>query len=125
MEVRRISKELNFGFVSRSNLKVPSISAGVIKLKEREFDEAVVNEIRKSLGRFSFIDMHAEHGSFSFTSTVVDEDKGSVFDISASDDQVIIVPKFQVTFESFIELYKGIVEVIDRQAEISLMNTTK
>lgn len=119
--IRKTSKELKFDIVSESNLKIPAICSGVIKIKNGEIDELGIKALRSKLNKFSFIDSHIEHGSLSFTSTVIDEVKGSVFDISASGNQILIVPKFSSTFESFITLYRGVIESIDKEAELSLV----
>lgn len=123
LSMSNISKSFNFNFIeeSETKLKIPSIKAGVIKLISTEIDGETVKELTKKLENFSFIDKHTETGSLSFTATVIDEIKGSVFDISASGTQILIVPKVRSTFESFIEFYKGIVETIDESAELSLV----
>ena len=124
LSMSNISKSFKFNVVeeTQTKLKVPSISAGIIELKGVEIDEETIKELTKRLENFSFLDTHTEIGSLSFTSTVIDELKGSVFDISASGTQILIVPKARATFESFIEFYKSVVEEIDHTAELAVVN---
>ncbi|MCZ7357354.1 MAG: hypothetical protein O8C66_09910 [Candidatus Methanoperedens sp.] len=123
LKMRNISKSLNFNIASgESNLKSASVDVGVIKLHKREIDAYTVESLAKELKDFSFIDKNIEIGSLSFTSTVIDEIKGSVFDISASESEILIVPKYRMTFESLLGFYRGIAESIDEQAELSTID---
>lgn len=122
LNMRKIAKSFKYDVVSgRSNLKFVSIDEGVITLKKRELNENTVGLLIKELDNFSFIDEHIETGSLSFTATVVDYTKGCVFDISASESKIQIVPKYRLTFESFIDFYRGVVESIDEQAELAVV----
>lgn len=123
LKMRLVSKSLKFDIVfGESNLKSASVDAGIIKLYNREINAYMVENLTKELQDFSFIDKNIESGSLSFTATVIDENKGSVFDISASESKILIVPKYRVTFESLLGFYRGIVESIDEQAELSIID---
>jgi len=123
LSLSNISKSFKFNFVeeAETKLKIPSISAGIIELKSTEIDEETIKEFTQKLENFSFVDKHTEVGSLSFTATVIDKLKDSVFDISASSKQILIVPKVRSTFESFLEFYRNVVDIIDPSAELSLV----
>jgi hypothetical protein len=122
LEMRRVSTSLRFDVISEANLKTVSIEPGVITIKEREVDSFMAEKLMESLEDFSFIDIHVETGSLSLTATVIDELKDSIFNINASESQILIVPKTRTTFESFIDFYRGVVESIDESAEFSLLS---
>jgi len=123
LKMRRVSKSLKFDIASgESNIKSASVDVGVIKLLTREIDADTAEKLTKELKDYSFIDKNVESGSLSFTATVIDENKGSVFDISASESKIFIVPKYRWTFESLLGFYRRITESIDEQAELSIIN---
>lgn len=122
LDMRYVSTSLRFDVISEANLKTVSIEAGIIRLKEREVDAIVAEKLMESLEDFSFIDIHMETGSLSLTATVIDELKESIFNINASESQILIVPKIRTTFESFINFYRGVVESVDETAEFSLLS---
>lgn len=117
------SKSFKFDIViEEPHLKYASIEAGLIQMADQKIDESVASKMKTDFDNFSFIDVNIETGSLGMTATVIDDIKGSVFDINVSESQILIVPKFNVTFESFINFYKGVVESIDEQANISLLS---
>lgn len=121
LKTEKISKSLKFDVVSEevSDLKFASITAGIIKLPNKDIDEYAVNKLRAELEKnFSFIDLHVETGSLSFAATVIDENKSSVFDISGCESEIVIVPKYMVTFESLLKFYRGVTESLDKEAEL-------
>lgn len=122
LEMKDISQALKFEVNEDDIIKTLLVEPGVIKLKEMEMDKVLSQQMIKSLEGFSFVNVHEEIGSFSLIATVIDEIKGSIFDIDASNSEILIVPKFRVTFESFIKFYRGIVEAIDENADFSLIN---
>jgi hypothetical protein len=122
LEMRDISQALKFEITDDQIVKTILVEPGVIKFSEIEMDQTLSQQMIKSMDGFSFIHVHEEFGSFSLIATVIDEMKGSIFDINASNSEILIVPKFRVTFESFIKFYRGIVEAIDENAVFSLIN---
>lgn len=122
LEMRTISQSLKFEIETDKIIKTILIEPGIIKLTEIEMDPALSQQLMMSMIGFSFIHVHEEIGSFSLIATVIDEMKGSIFDINASNSEILIVPKFRVTFESFIKFYRGIVEAIDENAVFSLIS---
>ncbi len=124
LKMSQVSMSLKFDIVSdRANLKLASVEAGVIKLRDREINSYLTEKLTEELkDNFSFIDKHTENGSLSFTATVIDEIKGSVFDISACESEILLVPKYRVTFESLLGFYRGIAESIDERAELSIVS---
>jgi hypothetical protein len=122
LEMRNVSKSMKFEVVSEFDIRTVSIESGIIRLKECIVDSLMAEKMIEALEEFSFIDLHFEGGSISLTATVVDEIKGSIFNINASESQILIVPKIRTTFESFIGFYRGIVESVDEYAEFSLLS---
>lgn len=122
MDISNTTKSFKYNVVEiDTNFKLASFAIGEIQL-ERELDEVIASQISDYFDGFSFIDTHIEKGSLSFTATVYDEKKGSVFNISASESRILMIPKFRYTFESFIDFYRNVVEIIDDEARISLHN---
>ena len=115
------SKAMKFEIIGDSLTKNASIVAGIITLK-RELDAGIADGFRKDMQDFSFIDVHLETGSLSMTATVVDDLKGSIFNISATESQILLVPKFRPTFESFLNFYRSVVETFDENARLSLVS---
>ena len=122
LETSDTSKSLEFEIVDTfSDLKTASITAGRIHLRDTEIDEGAIESMIHSMTDFSFIDTDISVGSLGMTSTVIDEKKESVFDISATERDIFIVPKFRFTFESFYTFYRGVVETIDEHAEFAVL----
>jgi hypothetical protein len=125
LAMSNVSKALRFEILrDASDRKVVSIDAGLISLKDREIDATIVERLRESISNFSLIDAHMETGSIGFTATVVDVNKGSVFNITASESRIVVVPKFNYTFESFFSFYREVVESIDEHADFSLLSSS-
>ena len=72
---------------------------------------------------FYFIDKQIfEKPILSFSTTVIDKHKGTIFGLCGTRNELIIVPKHYVTFESFIKFYNLISEVIDDEAILSTLH---
>lgn len=85
-------------------------------------DEIGRTEEGIELPNFSFIDKNISDNSTHYSATVVDEDKGTIFGISVSKNTLILVPKHRTTFESFINFYRLVNEVIDESSNLCLFN---
>jgi hypothetical protein len=121
LTLRRITKSLRYNVIpGRENLQFASIDAGEISLNN-EINADQIGSLINEMNNFSFLDKSIQVGSLNFTSTVVDDLKGCVFDVCASERKISIVPKYRVTFESFIDFYRGIVESIDENAKLTLV----
>lgn len=123
LRIWRTSNSFSFRIRTKegSNIKSFSMNPGKITLRSIEMDEDIAAKMRSKMSDFSLIDVHTETGSFGMTATVVDEIKKSVFDITTMGSQILIVPKYRVTRESFLRFYREIVESIDETAEISMV----
>jgi hypothetical protein len=99
---------------SRGNI----VESGKLTL-DRELDVEAANQIIKQFKRFTFINPRIEAGSLIFSSTVIDRQKGSVFALSATENNIILIPRYKSTFESFLLFYKDVVEQIDSKAILS------
>ena len=71
---------------------------------------------------FSFIDSNVREGSVTFSATVIDEDKGTIFGISGDANSMILIPKHNTTFESFLNFYRLVNQTIDESSNIQLFS---
>ena len=98
-----------------------TIEAGVIKLPTNELiqdsAEILINQFS---GNFSFTDTCFAEDAVDFSATVVDRHKGSIFDLTMSDKKLVLVPRFDSTYESFLTFYRHVVEVFDRKATFQI-----
>lgn len=135
LTMQETTKRFKYRIDERQHVKVAYINAGCITLQpQKTFDEKALDKIRSENKRFSIIDAYVggeetmggeetggegPSGPISITATVIDELKGSVFDITTSPNRIVIVPKYDTTFESFISFYQGVVELVDESADLS------
>lgn len=99
------------------------IQAGVIQLSEPQLTAESLGHLKDELTEeynFSVIDEQLIQGSLGFSATIVDEQKGSVFNISANEAKIVLVPKYSPTFESFLRFYRAVAEVTDPDAKFLL-----
>lgn len=74
------------------------------------------------LPHFSFIDSNVREGSLTFSATVIDEDKGTIFGISGNENSMTLIPKHNITFESFLNFYRLVNQTIDESSNIQLFS---
>jgi hypothetical protein len=117
---------------------VPTLVAGKITVPNAKFDVKTVkmlfgeakNEV--DLGKsdeetdefsdFSFIDTYVSDDAVSFSATVVDDRKGTVFGLSAYNGELALIPKYRTTFESFVRFYETIAEDVDGDAHLTMFS---
>lgn len=99
------------------------LESGKIAL-EVQLDVNMAGQMIKQFKRFAFVEPKISAGSLLFSSNVVDRQKGSVFAVSATEKSILVVPKYSVTFETFIEFYKHVVELVDKKATWSKLSDT-
>lgn len=130
LTMQATSKKFEYRIDEHQRLKVAYINAGCITLNaQKTFDENALINIQKENKRFSIIDSYVGRNEAtdgkdikkpsSITATIIDELKGSVFDITTSSHRIVIVPKYNTTFESFISFYQGVVELVDDNAMLA------
>jgi hypothetical protein len=136
--LRRDTKAIQLGELQ---IQTPVVVPGIIKLEEKKLDRNTVEhffkqedivETEPELGlpeeasgrEFSFIDTSIQEHSFSFSATVVDDLKGSMFGLSGSADRMILVPMHRTTFESFIRFYRLVNESLDEEAKFDVLSPT-
>lgn len=115
-------------------ITVPMITAGKITTPHAKFDVEKVKLLfgesrdEPALGKgeeeisdfqFSFIDTYVSEDATSFSATVVDDEKGTVFGMSANNGEMVLIPKHRTTFESFVRFYESIVEDFDVTASLA------
>lgn len=101
----------------------PNIEAGQIILPSNE----LISDSGKALMThfsedFTFTDICFSDESVDFSATVIDKHKGSVFDLSTSDKDMILIPRYEATYESFLNFYRHVVEVFDRRAKLQVLS---
>lgn len=122
LALKELTQSIKYEVVQiEQNAKSISFDSASIILKHDTFDEDLVKRLQKQMENFSFIGAHLTKGSLSFTATVVDNLKRSVFDVDFTESEISIVPKYQATFESYISFFKNIVELVDSNAEMVLV----
>ena len=117
-EMREFAQALKFVKTSDGARPFESVlESGKISLNIELDTNQASDIIEKFQSRFAFIDPVVERdGSLMFYSTIVDRQKGSVFNISGNKSSILLIPKFRVTFETFITFYKYVVEQVDGRA---------
>jgi hypothetical protein len=124
--------------IGDNQLIIPTLVAGKITLPNSKFDERKVkmlfgeqrNEVALGKGEeeaedldfsssFSFIDTYVSADATSFSATVIDETKGSIFGMSGDYSEIVLVPKHRTTFESFVGFYEKIIENFDGTAYLT------
>jgi len=100
--------------------RIASVTAGRIELKGRPLSAVTLREFMENTEGFSFLDVHLREGSLGFSAAVVDEIKGSVFDVSMSEADITMIPKYNTTFESFIGFLRTVREQLDEQATLKV-----
>jgi hypothetical protein len=122
--------------LGHAKITAPFVRPGIIKLENVKLNRYVIERFFKQeepVGshtyvfgpaegkpEFSFINTSVREGSFSFSATVVDDIKGTMFGISGSTDQMTLVPMHRTTFESFIRFYKLVIEGLDKEANFNV-----
>lgn len=136
--LRNRSERFNTNFksihVGNKEVKVSRILAGKIIFSNRKLDKLLIEQMFKEaatyelgkyeddeiFGEFSFIDTFVtEEKTLSFSAIVVDEMKGTIFGLSGSETEVVLVPKHDTTFESFLRFYQMMVENFDNTATLT------
>lgn len=106
----------------QGTIAVPMLVSGQILLGEAELGKDSVERIRDNYSsRFEFVNSHEREGSFSWVATAKDKDKDSLFGISADARAMFLVPRVHVTFESFLDFYKAVLNEVDPTATFQLM----
>lgn len=112
--------------VEPGNLKiqVPEVSSGEI-----DFDHPVTLMQAESFIKgtknsddlnFSFTDVTKQAGSLDFSAQVTDENRGSLFNVSATEKSMRIVPKHNCSFPSLVEFYLAVIQMLDGGAKMKL-----
>ena len=124
LETKETSESLRFEVASmldeETSPRVAAVTAGRIGLRGRPLSAGTVEEFMRNAEDFSFIDFHLKEGSLGFSAAVVDEVKGSVFDVSMTEKEITMIPKYNTTFESFIDFLRTVREQLDEQATLKV-----
>ena len=103
------------------NKKIKSqlVECAVIKFNSDQSDIFLARVLKKR--RFSHIDYldHVQGDTvFSFGATCIDEKLHSVFGVSATLRNMVLVPQHNTNLESFVDYYLMVRETIDPKAEL-------
>lgn len=123
LEIKRLMGDLKFEYKELKNdegvIQIPSAESAQILLTKKMTLNDVENVINGLVEQnISVVNEIIEPGSINFSATVVDDYKDAIFGISANEDQITLVPKYQTTFDSFMKFYRFIIENLDQNAEI-------
>jgi hypothetical protein len=108
------------------NLKVqvPEMSSGEIDFARQVSLMQAENFIKGTKNsddlNFSFTDVTKQAGSLDFSAQVTDENRGSLFNVSATEESMRIVPKHDCSFPSLVEFYLAVIQLLDGGAEMRL-----
>jgi len=128
LELKEITQEIRFTEeeVESGNLSitVPKVEAGEVTF-DREFTRVLAEDFVEGTRNrdrvdFSFTDVTMQAGSLDFSAQVVDENRNSFFNISATADEMRIVPETNCSFPSLIEFYFCVLQLVDGSAELNL-----
>lgn len=128
LELKDITQEIRFTEeeVESGNLSitVPKVEAGEVTF-DREFTRVLAEDFVEGTRNrdrvdFSFTDVTMQAGSLDFSAQVVDENRNSFFNISATADEMRIVPETNCSFPSLIEFYFCVLQLVDGSAELDL-----
>jgi len=112
--------------VVSGNLKiqVPEVSSGEIAFDQQVTLMQAENFIRGTKNsnelNFSFTDVTKQAGSLDFSAQVTDENRGSLFNVSATEESMRIVPKHDCSFPSLVEFYIAVIQMLDGGAQMKL-----
>lgn len=112
--------------VEPGNLKiqVPEVSSGEIDFNQSVTlmqAESFVKGTKNSEDlNFSFTDVTKQAGSLDFSAQVTDENRGSLFNVSATEESMRIVPKYDCSFPSLVEFYLAVIQMLDGGAKMKL-----
>ncbi|MBU7025899.1 MAG: hypothetical protein HXS48_03075 [Theionarchaea archaeon] len=121
LDLMKTAEELGFSSekleTERKVLTIPCVEPGEIQM-ETKLTMEDAKEMLRSMEKegFSAIDTLIDEGSLSLSATVMDSNKGSVFDISASESKITLIPKYRTSFDSFLRFFAFITENVDKMA---------
>jgi hypothetical protein len=121
--MRDIAQGLTFNNLSSEHLEDWKLESGKIILSD-DLDSSASKQIVRQFGGFLFVEPKINAEPVFFYSDVIDSYKGSIFALNGSRRELILIPKFKVTFETFIEFYREVVEVIDEKATWARLSDT-
>jgi len=113
------------------NLKVqvPEVSSGEIDFDQQVSLMQAENFIKGTKNsddlNFSFTDVTKQAGSLDFSAQVTDENRGSLFNVSATEESMRIVPKHDCSFPSLVEFYLAVIQLLDGGAEMRLPDSIR
>lgn len=138
--IRDLSEKININSNTLSNklssIKISQVTSGKILFSKNNLSEDFLENLFNSLKIdhffgsdidkdeeldeqiFSFIDTDIQSNPLTFNAIVIDENKKSIFGISGNRNQIILIPKHIITFESFINFYNYVTENVDDDADL-------
>ena len=76
--------------------------------------ETLVDELEQM--RFAVYNTIITEGSVRLDATILDEEKNSVFMVSSNEKHMIVSPRYQTGFDSFLRFYETVAETFDPDA---------
>jgi hypothetical protein len=95
-------------------------TVSVLKLFRQLSEIDVGRSSDKGIGdEFAFIDTTInDFNGLTFSATVIDKSKGTIFGLSGSKKEMVLVPMHRTTFESFLRFYHLVAEFLDSSASL-------
>lgn len=126
LELRDVARRIKFQKreVVSGNLEVsvPEVSSGEVQFDQdislMQAEEFVRSAKSREDLNFSFSDVTKQAGSLNFSAQVADENRGSLFNISATSESMRIIPKQRCSFPSLVEFYLGVIQLLDGGAKM-------
>lgn len=131
LELREVARKIKFQTreVQPGNLKirVPEVSSGEIQFDQEITLMKTENFVEGTKAspdlEFSFSDVTKQAGSLDFSAQVADERRNSLFNVSATEESMRIVPKENCTFPSLVEFYLAVIQLLDGGARMRLFES--
>jgi hypothetical protein len=128
--------------VGKMEFRTPVVIPGIIRLHGKRLDRNVIERFFKQETayaiddsyeprmaedieprEFSFIGTSIPENALSFSAIVVDDIKGTMFGLSGTSDNMVLVPMHRTTFESFVRFYKLVIENLDEEARFDVLTS--
>jgi hypothetical protein len=118
-QMRKITQSIDLQIEKNNNVENYLINPGKIEFNEEQDEESTNELISKLNTNFIFVEPKIINSDpILLMSEVIDKNKGTIFSINAFKNTIVLMPKYHITFESFLEFYKLVVEKVDENARL-------
>lgn len=130
VDIQEVSEEIRFHTETKRSgemdLQVPRLKSGQIRFT-KQFNllmaEHFIDHVSsREASSFTFSDLNKQAGSLDISARVTDENRGSHFNISATEDSMTIVPKQDCTWGSILKFYHLFTQTVDESSRLKLFS---